>query len=86
MAFWRKEVRMVERRELLESMGLKKAPELVQVRGLVAPGVADTLENLAKESSLKVEEVVGIALADWTERIAKRLRRLESEPNQVKEA
>jgi hypothetical protein len=69
-----------QRREVLAALGLKKAPELVAVRGQVAPGVAATLERLARESGLKPDEVVGLAVTDWTQRAERRLRAAPSQP------
>ena len=65
------------RTEVLTALGLTKAPELVTIRGQVAPWVATTMEQLAKESGLKVEEVVGLAVGGWLERAQRRLRQAQ---------
>lgn len=62
------------RSEVLAALGLMKAPERVGVRGQVSQGVAATLEALARESGLKTEEVVGLAVSDWVHRAERRIR------------
>jgi len=67
-----------ERAEILKALGLQKAPELVSIRGHVAPAIAATLEQLSRESGMKVEEVVGLATSDWVERTERRLRQAQN--------
>lgn len=69
----------LERSTVLESLGLRKAPELVAIKGQVAPSIAASLEALSRESGLKVEEIVGLAIGDWVRRTERRLKKA-SEP------
>ena len=67
-----------ERTEILKALGLQKAPELVPIRGQVAPAIAAALHQLSKESGMKVEAVVGLATSDWVQRTERRLRHTQS--------
>lgn len=70
---------MANRAEVLASLGLKKAPELVTVKGKVAPSVAEVIRSVAAEAGVAEEEVVGIALTDWAKKVQRKLDKAQHE-------
>ena len=64
------------RAQILASMGLKKAPELATIKGLVSPAVIESLRAIAQETGTKEEEVVGLAVTDFVKRAERRLARV----------
>lgn len=69
---------MSTRNAALESLGLKKAPEKVSIKGKVTEQIAAALGDLAKESGLKAEEIVGLAVTDWLQRAEKKLTKAQT--------
>lgn len=61
------------RAEVFAALGLKKAPELVTIKGGVQQEIAETLRELAGEAGVKEEEIVGLAVTDWVKRAKRRL-------------
>ena len=61
------------RAEVFAALGLKKAPELVTIKGSVQQGIAEALRELAAEAGVKEEEIVGLAVTDWVKRAKRRL-------------
>lgn len=76
---------MQNRAEVLASMGLVKAPELVLMKGKVAPDVAATVRAVVADTGMTEEEVVGIAVADWARRVDRKLAQAEKRAKKPQE-
>lgn len=74
-----------KRNEVLASVGLRKAPELVSVKGMVSAPVAEALKAMASEAGVTEAEVVGLAVADWIKKVQKKLQAADKAPQSVQE-
>ena len=59
--------------DILAALRMRKAPEMVSIKGLVAEGVAEALRSMAKAAKVKEEDIVGMAVTDHIHRAQRRL-------------
>lgn len=68
---------MANRAEVLAALGIKKTPELVNVKGKVAPSVAEIIRTAAADAGVSEEEVAGVALTDWAKKLERKLAKAD---------
>ena len=73
------------KREILAGMGLKKAPELVSVKGQVTSEIAAAIRGIATEAGVKEDEVIGLAVTDWTKKAQRRLKAAQETSGQAEQ-